>query len=117
VLKEVDEDVIGTEEREGRSTLHIISLQAPVYAMITIYRVPHRQPAVTASALLCFATLCYALGDLSQEKSRIGLGEVYAEDFLATATSGKSGAKEAKDNAVRDELKELYHKVHNSAVQ
>jgi hypothetical protein len=42
------------------------------------------------------------------------LGDVYAEDFLATATSGKSGAKEAKDNAVRDELKELYHKVPNS---
>lgn len=41
---------------------------------------------------------------------------MYAEDFLATATSGKSGAKEVKDAAVRDELKELYHKVSKSTV-
>eukprot|EP00596_Hydrurales_sp_CCMP1899_P005295 CAMPEP_0119045176 /NCGR_PEP_ID=MMETSP1177-20130426/37723_1 /TAXON_ID=2985 /ORGANISM="Ochromonas sp, Strain CCMP1899" /LENGTH=740 /DNA_ID=CAMNT_0007016493 /DNA_START=136 /DNA_END=2358 /DNA_ORIENTATION=- len=49
--------------------------------------------------------------DLSQERSRVGLGEIYAEDFLAKATSGKSGAKDLKETAIREELKELYHKV------
>ena len=37
--------------------------------------------------------------------------QVYAEAFLATATSGTSSAKEAKEKATRDEIKELYHKV------
>ena len=37
--------------------------------------------------------------------------QVYAEAFLATATSGTSGAKEAKEKATRDEIKELYHKA------
>jgi hypothetical protein len=37
--------------------------------------------------------------------------QVYAEAFLATATSGSSSAKEAKEKAIRDEIKELYHKV------
>lgn len=37
--------------------------------------------------------------------------QVYAEAFLATATSGTSSAKEAKEKAARDEIKELYHKV------
>ena len=36
---------------------------------------------------------------------------MYAEAFLATATSGTSGAKEAKEKANRDEIKELYHKA------
>ena len=30
---------------------------------------------------------------------------------MASATSGNSGAKEAKETAIRSELKELYHKV------
>lgn len=37
--------------------------------------------------------------------------QIYAEDFLAAATNSKSGAKELKETAVREELKELYHKV------
>ena len=49
--------------------------------------------------------------ELSQEKSRVGLGDIYAEEFLAKATSGATGAKAAQDAALREELKELYHKV------
>jgi hypothetical protein len=108
VLKEVDEDVIGAEEREGSSAHRIMSASqrlASPWLLVIVFLI-----------IILLVLLCSALADLSQEKSRVGLGEVYAEDFLASATSGKSGAKEAKDNAVRDELKELYHKVPNSTV-
>ena len=47
---------------------------------------------------------------LSQEKSRAGLGEIYADDFMAKAKGAESDEKLKEDDSIV-EIKSLFHKV------
>lgn len=49
--------------------------------------------------------------DLSQERSRQGLGEVYAEHFLAKSLNSQPEAVSKKLESAREEALSLYHKV------
>jgi U3 small nucleolar RNA-associated protein MPP10 len=48
---------------------------------------------------------------LSQEKSRVGLGEVYAQDFLAKSMGQDATGQSEKESEAALELKALFHKV------
>ena len=49
---------------------------------------------------------------LSQERSRVGLGEIYADDFLAKTGEGDApGSAPKKDTEAIVEMKALFHKV------
>mmetsp|Transcript_116521 Transcript_116521/g.228626 ORF Transcript_116521/g.228626 Transcript_116521/m.228626 type:complete len:690 (+) Transcript_116521:28-2097(+) len=49
--------------------------------------------------------------ELSQEKNKLGLGEVYAEDFLAKSLNAQPEAVSKKLEQDRAEAQELFHKV------
>ena len=49
--------------------------------------------------------------ELSQERSRVGLAEVYAEEFLAKSLNAQPEAVSKKLESAREEALSLYHKV------
>jgi U3 small nucleolar ribonucleoprotein component len=52
-----------------------------------------------------------AVEDLSQEKNKLGLGEVYAEEFLAKSLNAQPEAVSKRLEQDRIEAQDLFHKV------
>lgn len=59
----------------------------------------------------CSDACCTDEAELSQEKNKLGLGEVYAEDFLAKSLNAQPEAVSKRLEQDRAEAQELFHKV------
>lgn len=51
------------------------------------------------------------MDDLSQEKNKLGLGEVYAEEFLAKSLNAQPEAVSRRLEQDRIDAQDLFHKV------